>query len=197
MTFNNINNGDPLDATKVMENFRHVNYGSALLPVNSSGVEVDDIIDLGSSSYAFKDGFFSGELTATNQPYLLLTNGSKGSNGNITNFTTSENVGSFTVSSGKVTPPSPGLYLITLHGDLEVLDPGTSKLYVRKYNSSDTLLFQVPMVSAYTNGNDYTMSGSGSIVLRFDSGDYFFAAYTETAGGAQCTNSIVSFSKMV
>jgi hypothetical protein len=198
MTFNNINNGDPLDATKAMENWRHTNYGSPLLPVNSSGVAVDDTIDLGSSSAGFKDGFFTGELKADAQPYLFLTDGNRGTNGNIINFLTSENTGGFTVSSGKVTPPSAGLYLITIRGDFVVVDAGLqSYLYFKKYNSSDALLFNHAMASAETNGTDYTISDSGSIVLRFDAGDYLFASYGETSGGSYVQNVIMSFYKMV
>ena len=198
MTFNIIAAGQLGQASKVMENFRHVNYGSALLPVDANGAGVDATIDLGSSSAGFKDGFFSGEIAAATQPYLFLTAGSTGSSGNITNFTTSENTGGFTVASGKVTPPSPGLYLVTINGDLAVDAPNVvNYLYIRKYNSVDTLLFNAAMVSAQTRGDDYTIAGSGSVTLRFGVGDYFFAAYGETAGGASASNVVVSFFKMV
>lgn len=50
MTFTNIQSGDPLDANVVMNNFKHGNYGNPLLPVNSSGVSVDNTIELGSST---------------------------------------------------------------------------------------------------------------------------------------------------
>ncbi len=58
-TFTVIQNGDPGDADVIMQNFRNVNYGNPLLPVNSVGAGINDTIDLGSSSYYFKDGYIS------------------------------------------------------------------------------------------------------------------------------------------
>lgn len=60
MTFNVINDGDPVLAAPVMQNWRHVNYGSALLPVNTTGSSVDDTLDLGSSTYQWKDLYIDG-----------------------------------------------------------------------------------------------------------------------------------------
>ena len=96
MTFNVINAGDPGNAAPIMQNFRHVNYGNALLPVNSTGVAVDSTIDLGSSSYYFNDGYIddlyiSNDINVTNDinvsNYLVVnstvlhSNGSTGRTG--------------------------------------------------------------------------------------------------------------------
>ena len=54
MTFNIISNGDPGDANKIMENYRHVNYGNVLLPVNNSGVGIDESLDIGSNISRWK-----------------------------------------------------------------------------------------------------------------------------------------------
>jgi len=62
MTFNIINNGDPGLAAPVMQNFRHVNYGSALLPVDSSGAGANNTIDLGSTAYGFKNFYIVGTI---------------------------------------------------------------------------------------------------------------------------------------
>jgi hypothetical protein len=68
MTFTNIVDGYPGDPAVVMENFKHVNYGNPLIPVNSSGVGVDNTISLGSSSNrfsaAYANGVASGSATA-------------------------------------------------------------------------------------------------------------------------------------
>jgi len=66
MTFNNITDGDPGLAAPVMQNFKHINYGSALLPVNASGVSVDSTIDFGSSTKYFKDGYIDTLSTTGN-----------------------------------------------------------------------------------------------------------------------------------
>jgi len=63
MTFTVIANGDPIVAPTVMENFRHVNYGAALLPVDSTGASVDSTIDLGSTTKYFKDGYIDSIYT--------------------------------------------------------------------------------------------------------------------------------------
>lgn len=62
MTFTNINSGDPGDPTIVMQNFKHVNYGTNLRPVNSSGADVDDTLDLGSTTAAWRRCYLSQAL---------------------------------------------------------------------------------------------------------------------------------------
>lgn len=57
--FNIISAGQATSATKAMQNWRHVNYGSALLPVDASGAGVTNTIDLGSTSYYFARGYIS------------------------------------------------------------------------------------------------------------------------------------------
>ena len=57
MAFTIIKNGDLVDAPTAMSNWRWVNYGSALLPVDSAGAGVNNTIDFGSASYKFKDGY--------------------------------------------------------------------------------------------------------------------------------------------
>jgi hypothetical protein len=67
MTFNVLSSGDSGSSSTAMENWRHINYGSPLMPVNSTGVSVDSTIDIGSSTYYFKDsyideGYFSQKI---------------------------------------------------------------------------------------------------------------------------------------
>ena len=60
MTFNVFSAGQKVLAAAFMQNFRHVNYGGPLLPVDVNGGSVNNTIDLGSSSYRFKDVYYSG-----------------------------------------------------------------------------------------------------------------------------------------
>lgn len=60
MTFTNILNGSPLDPDFVMSNFKHVNYGSPLLPVNTSGTAVDNTVALGGSASRFAGTYTNG-----------------------------------------------------------------------------------------------------------------------------------------
>lgn len=58
MTFNVINDGDPVLAAPVMQNWRHVNYGSTLNPVDTTGSTTDGTLDFGSNSSHWRDAWF-------------------------------------------------------------------------------------------------------------------------------------------
>lgn len=80
MTFNIIENGDILDATEAMENWRHTNFGSPLLPVDNEGNPVNDTIDIGSSTYNFKRSYiknasFIGATTGFGKVNLAIKDG--------------------------------------------------------------------------------------------------------------------------
>ena len=171
MAFNNITNGDPFDATKAMQNWRNVNYGSTLLPVNSSGAAVNATIDLGSSSNAFKDGFFSGQIRAAVQPFLYLHTGSRSSTGIDFSFTVGENTGGFTTTGGKLAVPSPGVYTVSVSGYLSALSyPDTQEIYIVKYNSSDVEQSSVRIFLYFSGGYADIINGSG--IFRMAAGDY-------------------------
>lgn len=60
MTFNVFTDGvSPASATTAMQNWRHVNYGNDLLPVDSVGTGTNGTLDLGSSSYKWQDGYIN------------------------------------------------------------------------------------------------------------------------------------------
>lgn len=61
-TFNNIQDGDDVLASPIMQNFRHVNYGTALKPVDSSGNNDDDNLDLGTNTVRWKDFYYSSQI---------------------------------------------------------------------------------------------------------------------------------------
>lgn len=190
MTFNNIQDGDPGDPTKVMENWRHVNYGNNLLPVNSSGVSVNETLDLGSASYAWNNLFvknlnISGVFSVASQPFLHLTGGTAtyGAPGtNISGFTELKNVGSFTVSSGKITPATTGVYEITIHAEITNFDARDALLQLRFYNSSNVLQAPVP-IQELEDGQSIAYI-NGSTKYYFNSGDYMYATiYAGSSGG--------------
>jgi hypothetical protein len=62
-----------------MANFRNVNYGNPLLPVNSSGVGVDNTIPLGSAAFRYTQLFLSNQprvvvqRVTSNQSFPLTT----------------------------------------------------------------------------------------------------------------------------
>ena len=70
MAFTVIVVGDPVLASVAMGNWRNVNYGNALLPVDATGNGVNNTIAAGSTSYRFSNtysvlGNFSGQITST------------------------------------------------------------------------------------------------------------------------------------
>ena len=85
-TFNSITDGDPGLAAPIMQNFRHVNFGSVLKPVDTNGVNSSATLDLGTNTVLWKDlylsgtanvgaGKFSGNLTVdTNTLFVDATN---------------------------------------------------------------------------------------------------------------------------
>lgn len=64
--FNIITDGDPLLASPIMQNFRHVNFGNALIPVNSNGVATNNALDLGTSSVYWRNFYLAGTANITN-----------------------------------------------------------------------------------------------------------------------------------
>ena len=61
-TFNNIQDGDDILASPIMQNFRHVNYGSVLKPVDSAGNNNDDTLDLGTNTVRWKNFYYSSQI---------------------------------------------------------------------------------------------------------------------------------------
>ena len=62
MTFNVFSAGQKILSAAIMQNFKHLNFGSPLMPVDTNGSSVDNTIDIGSSTYRFKDGNFGGKM---------------------------------------------------------------------------------------------------------------------------------------
>ena len=58
MTFNVINDGDPVLASPVMQNWRDTNYGSNLTPKDSTGGDVDGTLDIGKADAHWRDAWF-------------------------------------------------------------------------------------------------------------------------------------------
>lgn len=194
MAFNNITNGDPFDATKAMQNWRNVNYGSTLLPVNSSGAAVNATIDLGSSSNAFKDGFFSGKIKIGAQPYFLADSGSASTTGRVTNFAQVENVGAFVLASGKITVPVSGVYNIAVSCYFPAEANFEANLILVHYNSSDSALREWNIASNYAAGNIDSKPSrhSGAAILKMASGDYLGLEYYEASGSPSVSNVQIS-----
>ena len=58
--FNVITDGDPILASPIMQNFRHVNYGNVLKPVDTNGNPLSNVLDLGTNTAYWRDLYLSG-----------------------------------------------------------------------------------------------------------------------------------------
>lgn len=132
--FNNIQDGDDVLASPVMQNFRHVNYGNVLKPVDSSGNNNDDTLDLGTNTVRWRDFYYSSQIfspdgTVGAPSVSNLDDGDTGifyPTGNAIGFSTG-GVESFRVDS------SQHLQLNTnsdiLFGSSSIMDLGTNTIY--------------------------------------------------------------------
>lgn len=58
--FNVITDGDPILASPIMQNFRHVNYGNVLKPVDTNGNPLSNVLDLGTNTAYWRNIYLSG-----------------------------------------------------------------------------------------------------------------------------------------
>lgn len=77
MTFHIFQDGNFIYANELNENFSHINYGSNLLPCDSTGAFVNEVIDLGSSTYKFLN-LHTKNINISNQ---ILISGDAGDDG--------------------------------------------------------------------------------------------------------------------
>jgi hypothetical protein len=206
MTFNSIISGDPADPSKVMENFRHVNYGANYLPVNSSGVAVHETLDLGSASNAWKDLYvknlnISGVFSVANQPILLLNGGSvsyNNSGATLSGYTTSENIGGFTVSSGKLYVPSAGVYAVQASVNIANFDSRNCNLYIRAFDSTDTATHDYRFARMDVDVASTVNVGFGQRNMYVRAGGYItLFVQSETSGGTSTAdNATLSILKL-
>tara|TARA_Y100000296_G_scaffold86329_1_gene125726 strand:+ start:2415 stop:3131 length:717 start_codon:yes stop_codon:yes gene_type:complete len=73
MTFNILADGDEAAASKFMDNYRHVNYGADLKPVDASGTDSDGMLSLGTTSAKWNECHVKNNLHVHNAPYCCLT----------------------------------------------------------------------------------------------------------------------------
>lgn len=191
MTFNILTAGSRAQASKVMENFRHCNFGANLLPVNSTGSPVNNTLDIGSSSYSWaniyaQNFYISGVYNVANQPVF---NGYAGNmnfnqaNAHCLNMSVGKNVGfTYSNSTGAITPPSAGIYRVNAGMLRNDNDPRINVYFIHVFNSSGTLISFVDF--ARLDAGVYYPNPTISLDLRIDSGDFFkIGARQETSGG--------------
>jgi hypothetical protein len=179
MAFNDIIDGDEILATPVMQNFRHVNYGNHLLPVDSDGDGVDDTINLGSATYRFKELFLSdnitigGYITLQNNPtFIAYREHSYGTSSVLIPFTDAtvfaEVGGAWfdqSTSTNRFYPPVAGVYR------LKFSIKRTSGVVIysvraNRYNSADALIERTVAINADA------VEVHLEHIFKIDAGDY-------------------------
>ena len=133
-TFNNIQDGDDVLASPIMQNFRHVNYGSVLKPVDSSGNNNDDTLDLGTNTVRWRDFYYSSQIfspdgTVGAPSVSNLDDGDTGifyPTGNAIGFSTG-GVESFRVDSSQHIQLNTNSDI--LFGTSSIMDLGTNTIY--------------------------------------------------------------------
>ena len=200
MAFNDIMNGDALDADKVMQNFRHGNYGSDLLPRNSDGSANTDTLNIGSTANRWKIIYadelnLSGGVTLSS-PLLILTGGSKSvvaaplaidfNNTGIERQTGGTWFNS-AVSTTKITPPAVGLYSVIIGFRRLDIQNSDTTVNLKRYNSS-AVLQEDEYLYIFRTGVDDPPGDFNKIVhvdlyAYFYSGDYFQIEAQRILGG--------------
>jgi hypothetical protein len=188
MAFNDIIDGDEILATPIMQNFRHVNYGNHLLPVDSDGDGVDATINWGSASFRFLNAFLSGNLEiggyikmANNPTFIAYREYSYGTSNVLMPFTDAtvfaEVGGDWfdeATSDNKFYPPTHGLYKIKFairrtSGSINY------NIRVNRYNSAGSLIERTTSVEG---DSETTLIEH---VFKMDAGDYFTIAQARSA----------------
>jgi hypothetical protein len=102
-TFNSITDGDPGLAAPIMQNFRHVNFGSVLKPVDTNGLNSSATLDLGTNTVLWRDLYLSGTVKAGvwNGDVVMGTYGGTGIN-NSTRTLTLNNSTTITTAAATV-----------------------------------------------------------------------------------------------
>ena len=102
-TFNSITDGDPGLAAPIMQNFRHVNFGSVLKPVDTNGLNSSATLDLGTNTVLWRDLYLSGTVKAGvwNGDVVIGTYGGTGIN-NSTRTLTLNNSTTITTAAATV-----------------------------------------------------------------------------------------------
>jgi len=145
MTFNDLTGGTPATAADVMENFRDDNYGADVIPKDTDGLAVDDTLNIGSLTQRFKDGHFSGTLTASGQVRAKVKKSGDQSSGG--DFTVTWNLEDYdigdshdnTTNNERLTAPIAGTYLCTtaISYLISGVTVGELEYRIERFNSAD------------------------------------------------------------
>jgi hypothetical protein len=192
MTFTIINPGDDVVAVTAMGNWRHINYGNTLLPVNSSGSGVTNTLDLGSSSYLFKNGYFRGYIVEEGKIKCKSSGANVSTTSSIDisfNNTDAYDVGGChdpTSNPERFSAPEDGMYLVSFSALLEQTGGTTGLVRLRHYNSSDVLQETVEMYWM----SDTTKSGYRTLTtaIQLAATDYIVITILVGAGGTFSAN---------
>ena len=191
MTFNILKGGQPTaTAAKLMENFRHANYGSDLIPMAADGSGVDASLDVGSPTFRGKSLFLTGR--SVNKVFVTNTTNTSLSASvakTLTWDTESYDTGAMHSTSSnqsRITFTTAGLYLVI--ANIGIDSAVWSSLFgYAYYNGTDaTRHYQ-------DQHGDNNQNGSSRIDLRINyTRHYALNDYIEIAVNCNANNTVLT-----
>lgn len=146
---------------------------------------IETNLSLGNDLSIGADVSVGGVISAPAQPFLSVSGGTLASDGIIPYSTTLYNVGGFTTTGGKLTPPSAGVYIVSTSGRFSTSGTNNSQLIYMQQYSSTNVLIQNMCISAILGdgGASYSLAFAGSGIFKTTAGDYFVIYYDEDNAG--------------
>lgn len=188
MSFTVVAAGDPILASVALGNWRHINYGSDLLPVNSSGVSIDDTLNLGSSTKRWSH-IWGMEQTLSNQPRAVVQQVTSDQSFPVTTLTSltfdTEAVDTDAMvdiggNPTRITIKTAGIYLVKFSYYTDVLGAGAGYMTatIRVNNTTDLQTELQPVVPSSQNGCSCAWIGALAV------NDYLQFNVYRTGGGS-------------
>ena len=153
----------------------------------------------------YKDNFrnegdltLNGVLRASNQPFLLVSSGTRTTVGIDYSFTVSENTGGFTTTNGKLAVPDAGIYSVTMSGAFSTIETAKrQQIYIIRYDSADSQLQSINIHDAYGYATleQEAQKVSGAFNFKMNTGDYI-GIYAGIDGAATFTDVTVAIVKL-
>lgn len=178
--FNNIQDGDDVLASPVMQNFRHVNYGNVLKPVDSSGNNNDDALDLGTNTVRWKDIYFSSQLLSDDGSVSApsISNSGDGDTGIYFPSDNTLAIGTSGVEAFRI--GSNGGTLIPTLDITSSFNVGSSLLHVEPANS----LIGINNASPQNTLDILPKAGTNAIKAKGASGEYILQLINDSPAGS-------------
>lgn len=156
----------------------------------TGSLTIETDLSIGNDLSIGADISIGGVISAPAQPFLSVSGGTLSSDGIISYSTTLHNVGGFTTTTGKLIPPSAGVYIVSTSGRFSLSDEGeTQYIYIQHYSATNVLIQSLNIyreqAESLIGADSLAFGGSG--IFKTTAGDYF-AIYYDEQGTATVTD---------